>query len=54
MPSSPRQPGTLPPGEETEQGNPEMFLPESLIPGLLWCHTAPPSKISLLKFCENF
>lgn len=27
MPSSPREPGALPPGEETEQGNPGMFCP---------------------------
>lgn len=35
MPSSPREPGTLPPGEEAEQGNPGIFLSKSLIPRLL-------------------
>lgn len=35
VPSSPWEPGTLPPGEEAEQGNPGMFLSKSLIPRLL-------------------
>lgn len=33
--SSRWEPGALPPGDETEQGNPGMFLPKLLTPRLL-------------------
>lgn len=51
MASSPWEPGTLPPGEEAEQGNPGMFLSKSLIPRLL--HSTTTTKISPLKFHET-